>query len=185
MAGGYLQINNIEDVDFQSILNDYIDIFTRQYIVIETNYKKLSEIKIVFAKHDIHHLLGFHKIQDSDINATKTLSKILEGTLNLENARRHPNFGEVKNRLINYNFLHHCFVDQSVKLCVVVNSPPNPQGLSVVFIDKHKNENVLLGLKKARGRDYYVPATLYVMNDSNVYTRKRRSNVKSISWENY
>ncbi|MCG7331193.1 PBECR4 domain-containing protein [Salinicoccus roseus] len=185
MDGDYLRINDLNDVDFQSILNDYIEFFTKKYLVIETNYKKVSEIEVRFAKHDIHHLLGLHKVQDSHINATKTLSKILDGSMTLGKVRNHPRFDEIKNRLLSYNFLHYCFIDQSIKLCVIVNSEPNPQKLSIVFIDDYKNRNLLLGLKKVRGREFYVPATMYVSNDSSVYYRKPRSNIRSIIWHDY
>lgn len=181
----YLKINSLSDVDFQSILNDYIEFFTRRYIKLGTNYKKVSEIEIRFAKHDIHHLLGLHKVQDSNVNATRTLTKILEGTLTVDSIKNHSEFNDIRNRLINYNFLHHCFIDQSIKLCVIVQNEPNPQKLSVVFIDNYRNLNFLLGLKKARGRDFYVPATMYEMNDSSVYQKKRRSNINSMTWCDY
>lgn len=185
MERKYLQINSLYDVNFQEILNDYIENFTKRYLIIETNYKKVPNIDIRFDKRDIHHLLGLHKVQDSNINATNTLSKILEGTLTINSIKKHHQFDEIKNRLLNYNFLHHCFINQSVKLCIIVKNKPNPQQLDVIFIDKYNNKNVLLGFKKARGRNYYVPSTMYEVNNSSVYLRKARSNIKTITWHDY
>lgn len=179
----YLKIEKIEDVNFQDILNDYIDVFTGKYLMVETNYKKLEQFEIRFNKTDIHHLLGFHKVQDSDISATKTLYKILEGTLTLESIRKHNNFNDMKSRLINYNFLHKCFIDQSVNLCIIPDSRKNPQKLDVVFHDLHHHRTVLIGLKKVRS--YYVPATLYETNSKNIYGNQKRTKVKNMEWKNY
>lgn len=179
----YLKIETIEDVNFQDILNDYIDMFTRRYLVVQTNYKKLEQFEIRFNKSDLHHLLGFHKVQDSNVSATKTLYMILEGKLTLESIRRHHQFKDMKSRLINYNFLHKCFIDQDVQLCIIPNSKKNPQKLDVVFQDIHNHHTVLIGLKKVR--NYYVPATLYETNSKNVYGSQRRTKVTSMEWNSY
>ncbi|WP_368773415.1 hypothetical protein [Staphylococcus condimenti] len=51
-----------------------------------------------FNKRDIHHFVGFHKIQNKKVNATKTLQLILEGNLTIREVKTHHNFGEIRNR---------------------------------------------------------------------------------------
>ncbi|WJP97052.1 PBECR4 domain-containing protein [Macrococcus bovicus] len=179
----YMIVEKLEDVDFQDLLNDYIQCFTRQYLVMETNYNKLEKFEVRFTKTDVHHLLGFHKIQDSNVNATHTLSQILDGTLTLETARKHNCFDDMKSRLINYNFLHRCFIDQEVSLCVIPSKGKNPQNLNIVFQDKHRNCNMLIGLRRVR--DYYVPVTMYETNRNGIYNSQRRTKIISAEWKDY
>ena len=109
----FYKIDNINDIDLQMLLSDYIENFTRQKLIITTTYDKLKEIEIRFNKRNIHHLLGLHKVQNN--NATKTLQNILEGKLTIKDIKKHHNFGEIRNRLLNYNFLHKCFIKKEVR----------------------------------------------------------------------
>ncbi|WP_242510635.1 PBECR4 domain-containing protein, partial [Staphylococcus condimenti] len=77
----YYKVENINDIDLQMLLNDYIECFTKKKLIVQTTYFKLEQFEIRFNKRDIHHLLGFHKIQNKKVNATKTLQLILEGNL--------------------------------------------------------------------------------------------------------
>ncbi|KKI56575.1 PBECR4 domain-containing protein [Staphylococcus haemolyticus] len=108
----YYKIQSINDIDLQMLLSDYIENFTKQKLIITTTYSKLEKIEVRFNKRDIHHLLGFHKVQNKNNNATKTLQNILEGKLTIDKIKEHHNFGEIRNRLLNYNFLHECFLDK-------------------------------------------------------------------------
>ncbi|MEB7394293.1 PBECR4 domain-containing protein [Mammaliicoccus sciuri] len=182
----YYIVKNINEINLQMIVNDYIEHFTRKKIIIQTTYKPLEKIEVRFNKNDLHHLLGLHKVQNKKNNATKNLQRILEGTLTIDTIKTHPNYGIIRNRLLNYNFLHKCFIEQSIKLCIIpLENKRNPQKLSVVFIDQLNNVNVLLGLKSDNSNRYYVPATLYVVNDSSIYQRTKRTKIKSMKWEEY
>ncbi|MFW3529130.1 PBECR4 domain-containing protein, partial [Staphylococcus caprae] len=137
-----------------------------------------------FNKRNIHHLLGFHKVQNN--NATKTLQNILEGKLTINVIKKHHNYSEIRNRLLNYNFLHKCFINKEIKLCVIPKGKnKNPQQLSVVFIDYYNDINMLIGLKLDYSQSYYVPATMYQINDSNIYNRTPKTRITQIEWENY
>ena len=180
----YYKIDNINDIDLQMLLSDYIENFTRQKLIITTTYDKLKEIEIRFNKRNIHHLLGLHKVQNN--NATKTLQNILEGKLTINVIKKHHNYGEIRNRLLNYNFLHKCFINKEIKLCVIPKGKnKNPQQLSVVFIDYYNDINMLIGLKLDYSQSYYVPATMYQINDSNIYNRTPKTRITQIEWENY
>lgn len=182
----YYLVSNINEINLQMIVNDYIHFFTNQKLIIRTTYKKLEKIEVRFNKRDIHHLLGFHKVQERNNNATKTLQNILEGKLTIDSIKKHPNFGEMRNRLLNYNFLHKCFIEKEIKLCIIpVDSNRNPQKLSVVFVDYYNNTNMLLGLKSDYTNTYYIPATMYQMNNSSIYNKTKRTKIIDISWQNY
>ncbi|MEB7763015.1 PBECR4 domain-containing protein [Staphylococcus pseudoxylosus] len=182
----YYIINSLNEIDLQMVVNDYLESFTKERLLIHTTYEKLKEFEIRFSKRDIHHLLGFHKVINKNNHATKTLQSILEGNLTIKEMRKHPNFGEIKNRLLNYNFLHKCFIDKKIKLCVIPKEKnKNPQKLEGVFIDHHNDIRMLLGLKMDCSKKYYVPATMYQMNDSSVYNRTKRTNITSIEWNPY
>ncbi|UXR54474.1 PBECR4 domain-containing protein [Staphylococcus schleiferi] len=182
----YYKVEKINDINLQMLLNDYIEVFTKRKLIVKTSYFKLEQLEIRFNKRDIHHLLGFHKIQNKKVNATKTLQLILEGNLTISEIKAHHNFGEIRNRLLNYNFLHKCFINQEISLCVIPKeSSKNPQNLSVLFIDKYNNINMMIGLKlDSRGR-YYVPATMYQINDSSIYQRTKRTRITNMWWEDY
>ncbi|MGW7930001.1 hypothetical protein BU107_13700 [Staphylococcus xylosus] len=182
----YYMVENINAIDLQMLLNDYKENFTKKKLIINTTYEKLKTIEVRFSERDIHHLLGFHKVQNRGNNATKTLQNISEGKLTILSIKNHPNYGEMRNRLLNYNFLHKCFIDRIIRLCVIpADKKRNPQKLSVVFIDYNNNMNILLGLKLDSSRRYYVPATMYVVNDSSVYKRTKKTKILDMKWENY
>lgn len=182
----YYRVEKINDIDLQMLLNDYIDFFTKRKLIVKTTYFKLEQFEIRFNKRDIHHLLGFHKVKNKNVNATKTLQLILEGKLTIKDIKTHHNFGEIRNRLLNYNFLHKCFIDQEINLCVIPKEKrKNPQSLAVLFIDDYNNINMMIGLKLDKSGRYYVPATMYQINDSSVYQRTKRTRITNMWWENY
>ncbi|GJF55836.1 PBECR4 domain-containing protein [Staphylococcus argenteus] len=180
----YYKVQNINDINLQMLLSDYIENFTRQKLIIHTTYDKLKEIEVRFNKRNIHHLLGLHKVHNN--NATKTLQNILEGKLTIKEIKKHHNFGEIRNRLLNYNFLHKCFIDKEIKLCIIPQEKnKNPQRLAVVFIDYYNDVNMLIGLKLDNSQNYYIPATMYQMNNSSIYNRTKRTRITKIEWKEY
>lgn len=182
----YYKVENINNIDLQMLLNDYIECFTKKKLIVQTTYLKLEKFEIRFNTKDIHHLLGFHKVQNRNNNATKTLQSILKGELTIDIIKKHHEFGTIRNRLINYNFLHKCFIEQTVKLCVIPKeNRKNPQKLAILFIDYHKNINMMIGLKLANGGKYYVPATMYQINNSSIYNRTKRTRITNMWWEDY
>ncbi|MBJ6292105.1 hypothetical protein JGU37_03935 [Staphylococcus aureus] len=182
----YYKVEKIDDIDLQMLLNDYIEFFTKRKLIVKTTYYKLEQFEIRFNKRDVHHLLGFHKIQNKKVNATKTLQLILEGNLTIKDIKKHHNYGEVRNRFLNYNFLHKCFINQEVDLCVIPKEErKNPQNLAVVFIDHHNDVNMMIGLKLDKTGSYYVPATMYQINNSSIYQRTKRTKITNMCWRDY
>ena len=182
----YYIVENINDIDLQMLLNDYIENFTKKKLIINTTYEKLKTIEVRFNKRDVFHLLGLHKVQDFNNNATKTLQNIVEGKLTIDKIKKHPNYGEMRNRLLNYNFLHKCFIEKDIHLCIMPSeNRKNPQKLSVVFIDHLNNTNMLLGLKIDYNKRYFIPATMYQLNDSSIYNRIKRTRIIDITWQDY
>ncbi|KTT82736.1 hypothetical protein RSA37_11945 [Mammaliicoccus sciuri] len=180
----YYIVNNDSDIDFQYILNDYIEIFTRKKLIVTTTYKKLETFEIRFDKFNLPHLLGLHKVLEK--RATKILQDIVEGKLDIEHLKSHTSYGDIKDRILSYNFLHRCFILNVVKLCIIIDSNDrNPQNLDVVFIDDMNKKSILIGLRKARGQNFYVPTTMYVIKNHSEYLLKRRTNITNMTWLDY
>ena len=44
---------------------------------------------------------------------------------------------------------------------------------------------MLIGLKRDHSNTYYIPATMYQINNSSIYNRTKRIRITNIEWENY
>ncbi|AXP51772.1 hypothetical protein M6K188_0401 [Staphylococcus aureus] len=180
----YLKINSENDVDLQDILNDFINCFCKGYVEIKTKYKLLPIFKINFHKNNLPHLLGLHYTHKK-VSAKKIIGRIAEGKITHESIKKHYEYSNIKDRLINYNFLHKCFIDKEIRLCVIVpKNSINPQKIDVAFIDDKTSQVMILGLRKSNNNDFYSPATMYVLGKNSSYRRMRRTHVISIEWKN-
>lgn len=54
-----------------------------------------------------------------------------------------------------------------------------------MFIDYYNNINMLIGLKLDRSQHYYVPATMYQINEASIYNRTKRTKITHIEWQHY
>ena len=179
----YLKINSENDVDLQNILNDFINCLCNGYVEIKTKYKILPIFKISFHKNNLPHLLGLHYTNEN-VNAKKIVGRIAEGKITHNSIKRHHDYDNIKDRLINYNFLHKCFIDRKIRLCVIVpKNSINPQNIDVAFIDDKNSEVMILGLKKGYNNDFYSPATMYILGKNSSYRSMRRTHIVSIEWK--
>ncbi|NJI03111.1 hypothetical protein BU586_10685 [Staphylococcus agnetis] len=179
----YLKINGESDVDLQRILNDFINCFCKGYVEIKTKYKILPVFKINFHKNNLPHLLGLHYIHKKE-SAKKIIGRIAEGKITHKTIKQHYEYHNIKDRLTNYNFLHKRFIDKEIKLCVIVpKNSINPQKIDVAFIDDKNREAMILGLRKDYNRDFYNPATMYVLGKNSSYLRMKRTHIISIEWK--
>lgn len=180
----YLRINDENDVDLQNILNDFIACFCKGYFEVKTKYKKIPVFRISFHRNNLPHLLGLHYIHKG-ISAKKILGRISDGTITKSTIKTHHEYYMIKDRLINYNFLHKCFIDKKIKVCVIVReNSVNPQKLDIAFIDDRNSNIMILGLRKGYNSDFYSPATMYVLGKNSSYLRMRRTYITDINWEN-
>ncbi|WP_154835883.1 PBECR4 domain-containing protein [Staphylococcus pasteuri] len=179
----YLKINSQNDVDLQNILNDFINCFCNGYVEVKTKYKKLPVFKISFHKNNLPHLLGLHYTQNN-VSAKKIIGRITEGKITHESIKKNHEYNNIKDRLINYNFLHKCFIDREIKLCVIVPKHSiNPQKIDVAFIDDKNSKLMILGLKKGYNSDFFIPATMYILGKNSSYRRMRRTDIIDIEWK--
>lgn len=177
----YYKLNSEENINFQEIFNDYIDTFTRKKLILKVANK---DIEIRFSKDNLPHLLGLHKVLKG--RATDILQSIVEGEIDIEKLKKHERYKEIKDRILSYNFLHSCFIDKNIELCIIVDAHGfNPQDLGLVFIDDFGGKDILFGLRKARNTNYYSPTTMYVVKDNSAYIRKKKSRVLNIRWQDY
>ncbi|MEN4441210.1 PBECR4 domain-containing protein [Staphylococcus hominis] len=181
----YLKINSENDVDLQNILNDFINCFCNGYVEVRTKYKKLPTFKINFHKNNLPHLLGLHYTHKKT-SAKKIIGRIAEGKITHKSIKQHYEYDNIKDRLINYNFLHKCFIDKEINLCVIVpKNSINPQKIDVAFLDDKNSEVMILGLKKGYSSDFYVPATMYILGKNSPYRKMRRTHIIDITWKDY
>ncbi|EKS23842.1 MULTISPECIES: PBECR4 domain-containing protein [Staphylococcus] len=179
----YLKINNQNDVDLQNILNDFINCFCNGYVEVKTKYKGLPTFKISFHKNNLPHLLGLHYTQNN-VSAKKIIGRIAEGKITHETIKQHHEYDNIKDRLINYNFLHKCFIDREIRLCVIVPKKSiNPQKIDVAFIDDKNSKLMILGLKKGYNSDFFIPATMYILGKNSSYRSMRRTDIIDIEWK--
>lgn len=183
MTSDECKIQYSKDIDLQILLNDFIENFTRNKCILEISDKNLQNVEIRFSKDNLPHLLGLHKVNKD--RASKILSAILEGTITHNSIKSHHEYVNIKDRLYSYNFLHKCFIEKEVKYCIVIKSNKNNSlNLDIAFIDSFNNKTIVLGLRKVR--DFFVPATMYVMKNKNdQYNTMPRSKINSIEWHEY
>lgn len=167
-------------MELLEILNDYKENFCNKMCCIEIAYKEMEFINIYFSKTDLHHLLGFHKVLPG--NATKTINDIENGNLTIKHIKKHQNYGMIKTRIDNYNFIHDVFYKNNVELCIVekdINS--NTMDLNLIIYKKKGYEVIVLGLKKNYKNDIYYLATLHKTYE-NKYKDTRKTKIKNIKW---
>ena len=176
-------IHSNNEIDFQLLLNDYIENFTRKRCILNVSDKKVQNVEIRFSKDNLPHLLGWHKVTNK--RAPKILAAILEGNFTHSSIINHHNYKYIKDRLYSYNFLHKCFIHKDINYCIVIKSNLNNSlDLDIVFIDYYYNKTIVLGLRRVR--DFYIPTTMYVMkDDTDQYNTQQRSKINSIDWHTY
>lgn len=182
----YYRVSTFKDVNYQKMLLDYQRWFAGRAVIIKTNYRPLAEFKVVFAATDLPHLMGWQKVINRSAYASRILKQINSGTMTVETTRRHQNFPLIKNRLLNYNYLHEIFWLNNPNICVMTSDmKPNPLRLDIVFYKEQseKSQIVILGLRKKPGLASFVPTTLHTESmKNNRYMRRRRTSIKSMEW---
>lgn len=179
----YLKINSFTDINYKEILSDYYHHFHGRAVEVQTNYKPLKSFKVVFNQLDLPHLMGWEKVTRKSARAGKIIELINSDKFTLENTRKHSNFNNIKNRMLNYNFIHETFIDQTVDICVMTSDmKPNPLKLDIVFCEELGREAIILGLRKRNDMEAFVPTTLHTESLPNRYSYRRRTQIISLNW---
>ncbi|MFD1420912.1 PBECR4 domain-containing protein [Lactiplantibacillus songbeiensis] len=61
---------------------------------------------MVFNQNDLPHLMGWEKVANGRSNAKYLINQIDDEKFTLASTRKHHNFDSIRNRLLNYNYLH-------------------------------------------------------------------------------
>lgn len=179
------QINSLNDIDYLKILQDYRQNFAGKVAIITTNYKKLSSFKVSFSEQNLPHLMGWQKVINKNSSATNIIRLIDNKDFTLSNTRKNSEFFRIKDRLLNYNFLHDIFYGKITNICVMTSDmKPNRLKLDIVFYyPRDKQHIVVLGLRKRKHTSYFVPTTLHVeKTKNNPYLNRRKTSIKSLRW---
>ncbi|MEY8441864.1 PBECR4 domain-containing protein [Lactobacillaceae bacterium 24-114] len=181
----YYHVNNVNDINFKNILNDYRQCFSGRIAELTTNYKLLNNFKVLFSDSDLPHLMGWQKVVNKGKYAGNIIKLVDNNELTFESSRKHHNFTKIKNRLLNYNFLHEVFWENDPSVCVMTSDmKPNPLRLDIVFFKNTKpREIVVLGLRRASGMEHFVPTTLHTeRSKDNDYLLRRKTSITSTNW---
>lgn len=181
----YYEIKSLKDVDYLNILKDYRQNFDGRVVCITTNYKKLSSFKVSFDEKNLPHLMGWQKVLNKNNSATNIIRLVENEQLTLSNTRKNKEFFRIKDRLLNYNFLHAIFYQHVSDICIMTSDmKPNRLKLDIVFYHpKDQRHIVVLGLRKRIDTQYFVPTTLHVeVAKNNPYLKRRKTSIKSIKW---
>lgn len=169
------------------MLDDYRRWFSGRLIVLKTNYKLLKHFTVVFNERDLPHLMGWEKIVDKESFAKHIIKLVDSQRLTFQNSRHHRNFYKIKSRMLNYNFLHEVFWKNNPDVCVMTSSmKPNPLRLDIVFVkNTNPREIVVLGLRKRKSMDSFVPTTLHTESArNNPYLLRRKTRIVAAHWQN-
>lgn len=181
----YYHVKNVNDIDYKKILDDYRRWFSGRIVELTTNYKLLQDFKVIFNDSDLPHLMGWQKIISKRNYAGHIIDLVDSGAFTVKTSRKNQNFPRIKNRLLNYNFMHEIFWDANSNVCVMTSDmKPNPLRLDIVFFkDTSPREIVVLGLRRAKGMNYFVPTTLHAEKKrDNQYLLRRKTSITSIKW---
>lgn len=181
----YYHVKSVKDINYQKILNDYRKCFSGRVARLTTNYKLLENFSVLFSDNDLPHLMGWQKVIDRRNYAGRIINLVDNGQFTFTISRKHHNFFKIKNRLLHYNFLHEVFWEDDPNVCVMTSDmKPNPLKLDIVFF-KHTqpSEIVVLGLRRDKNMNFFVPTTLHTeVSKNNTYLRRRKTNIKTITW---
>ena len=128
--------------------------------------------------------MGLHKIyRDSG----KTIyQRVLKGDITLKKVKRNKNYGLIKERIANIDFLREGFIDDPFKTCILVSKYDNrnQMRLDLVFNGERRSRKLVLGLRRI-GPDIYAPVTFFVTkNKAFDYKHSKRIAVNDFKWIN-
>lgn len=181
----FYQVQNIKDINFKKIFDDYHQHFSGRNVIFTTNYRLIKEFEVRFNDNDLPHLMGWHKVTYKNRSASYIINLVKKQKMTFNNTRKHQDFHKIKSRILNYNFLHEIFYQFNPNVCVMTSDMhPNPLCLDIVFFKQNKpREIVILGLRRERKLHYFVPTTLHTESSHhNQYLLRRRTKVIQIQW---
>ena len=168
------------DTTLQSTLEHYQKKFCNRQCLIELNYKKMSDVIVIFSETDLHHLLGLHYVLGDHFQATKSIEMIRNNELFISDFINHQNFSKMLSRVKIYNFIEKVFYNKTVDICVVDKDLlRNGMKLNLVIYESTGRTAVVLGLRKIN--NYYRLVTLHE-GDSRKYNRVRKTKIRNIKW---
>lgn len=148
-----------------------------------------AEIKVVFQKSNLPHLLGLHKLIDIEdlrrlneksVAANVIYKKLKRGVITFEQISNSEHFYEIERRLEYISKLEHLLFDR-----VVLDFDPSKlktklTKVNILFYVKINDEYVHLPLV-LNNTGYYAPNTLIVQNDRYYIENQNELNVESLT----
>ena len=82
----YYHVNNVNDINFKNILNDYRQCFSGRIAKLTTNYKLLNDFKVLFSDSDLPHLMGWQKVVNKGKYAGNIIKLVDNNKLTFESS---------------------------------------------------------------------------------------------------
>lgn len=136
--------------------------FNGQVLAIETNFKRFPIFYIKFSTNQLPHLLGLHKLYSYP--PKEMIEQIKCGNINYSDVKKHKNFGDIKDRLLCFNFFIDTFLNDLNSVIIVVSESDNCNSmkLDLVFKGEKYGRKEIIGLRKSnKEADMFSPVTFF------------------------
>ncbi|MDR2833070.1 MAG: hypothetical protein LBV67_05075 [Streptococcaceae bacterium] len=171
------------EIVLSELLADYRENFSGKVAVVQTNYKKLSEFKVMFNDDNFPHLLGLHYV--TKVKYGSGIIKAIDNErITAKSIQKHHEFNarDIRKRITSYPYLYEVFYDKQIKVIVPTdNLKPNPMKLECVFSKGNENGEFVLGLRRDHVDGIFKPTTLH-FSKKKKYSLLRQSKVIDIIW---
>lgn len=174
--------------ELKVIFDSFNRLFNGRTLSITTSYSGLKDLYIRFDTLQLCHLLGLHKVyRDS---ARVIYQKINRGEITLAKVKRNQNYGAIKERISNIDFLREKFIDDPFTSCILVadSDSRNTMRLELVFKGQRNSRKLILGLRRIDKEVtplVFAPVTFFVTKSKNFdYSHSRRIQIDDFNWIN-
>lgn len=153
--------------ELKVIFDSFNRLFNGRTLSLSTSYVPLGDFYIRFDTLQLSHLLGLHKIYKD--SATNICQRVSKGEITLAKLKRNKNYGYIKERIGNIDFLREGFIDSPFESCIFVSKidNENTMHLDLVFKRERNSRRIVLGLRRTNtGKDMpaivFTPVTFFV-----------------------
>ena len=161
------------------IVNEFKTVYHQRDFICTTSYMPINLFIIHFDLKQLPHLLGLHKIYNS--NPIQILANITKGTITKEKLKRNKNYGDIKDRLVCCDFLNKIFAaDEKIIVYIAEVDRRNTMRLDIAFYESLSNKKYVLGLRRTSDKTY-VPVTFYaVKSTKKEFIKSKRVKINQI-----
>lgn len=151
--------------NIKKILNSYSELVQRE-ISLEYNN---TEVQLKFEYKNLYHLLGLQYIKDNQIvkntSANKLKSNITKNLISYESIKKSKQFSKIQDRLEHTYYLNDFRLIKKIEYESYKALNPGTKlvfnFLTVGSSIKYNNKNIVVGFRKDKEDDYYIPVSFF------------------------